>query len=103
MLLGLAGLVLGLMVLAAVGGAPGQALLFVPLVVLVLPLVGGRYVGERSLTRLASARAPRRRAGVAVVAPVELGALRVLVVRGGRLIATALAVRPPPVGGVAAA
>lgn len=102
-LLGLAGLALGLMALAALGGAPDQALAFVPLLVLVLPLAGGRYVGEGSLARLGGARAPAHRAAIAEVAPAGLGAPRVLVVRGGRLIAASLAVRPPPAGGVAAA
>lgn len=103
LLVGLTCLTLGLTALVAMGGVPTEALVLAPLVVLVLPLLGGRYVGEDVLARLAAARAPRRRRRASAKAPVGLRASRVLVVRGGRLIAAALAVRPPPVRGVAAA
>jgi hypothetical protein len=65
-----------------------------PVLILALPLVAGRYVGEERLRRLGSlvARRPRRPAASrpatrrsAVLAP-----------RGGRLIAHGLAERGPP-------
>ena len=65
-----------------------------PLLVLLLPLVGGRYMGEERLVRLVRSRAAQRPVRTARAqrphrAPVSLP-------RGGRLIATSLAVRPPP-------
>ena len=77
-------------------GLSADALLAAPLVVLLLPLLGGRYVGEEQLARLraAIAPAPRRRPSVL------LGAARRMpgrvVPRGGLLLAFSLSVRPPP-------
>jgi hypothetical protein len=89
----LAMLVLGLLVL----GAGSEALLAAPLLALLAPLLVGRYLGEDQIERLAAARAPRthpvsrrRPATTALRAPL------VLLPRGGRLLATSLAVRPPP-------
>jgi hypothetical protein len=78
------------------GAGPG-ALLAAPLLTLLAPLLVGRYLGEDHIERLAAARAPRRRPAVTrrLVAPA-LRAPRVLLPRGGRLLATSLAVRPPP-------
>jgi hypothetical protein len=59
-----------------------------------VPLLAGRYVGEERLEALRGHVArPRRR-----VAPQRSRAPRpvALLPRGGRLIAEALAVRPPP-------
>lgn len=66
-----------------------------PLLALLLPLLGGRYLGEERLVALVRSRVARRpvRPGLAHrPARVALG-----LPRGGRLIATSLAVRPPPV------
>lgn len=94
-----AGLVVLAMLLLAVlvHGAGVEALLAAPPVVLLAPLLAGRYLGERQIERLAASRVPRahraarpRRTSIAPRAP------RVLLPRGGRLLATSLAVRPPP-------
>jgi hypothetical protein len=87
-----------LCLLAEAAGLLAPALLYAaPLLVVALPLIAGSYVGEERIVRFA--RAARRRGrgrAVRVVAPA--GARRVLriVPRGGRLIASSLAVRPPP-------
>jgi hypothetical protein len=72
----------------------------VPVFALLLPLVAGRYVGERTIARLAGARraAHRRRASAA------RRTRRPLVVRhghGGLLLARRLAGRAPPVAAAA--
>jgi hypothetical protein len=86
-----------LLVLGTLAAASRDVWAVLPLALLLLPLAWGRYVGERSITRLRCARAartapPRRRAAPAPVAPVA-GAL---VPRGTALLARHLAVRPPP-------
>jgi hypothetical protein len=62
----------------------------------VLPLVAGRYLGERTLRRLALARRPHRRrvAGARPVLPWRAKARR----HGGWLLAHRLAGRAPPAG-----
>ena len=74
-----------------------EALLAAPLLALLAPLLAGRYLGEAQIERLAAARtrgehtvARARRGSVLLRAP------QVLLPRGGRLIATSLAERPPP-------
>jgi hypothetical protein len=87
----------GLALAALVHVAGAEALLAAPVLALLVPLLAGRYVGEEQIARLAAARAPRtcpsrrsRRSSAVLRAP------RVLMPRGGRLLATSLAVRPPP-------
>ena len=87
----------GLALAALVHDAGAEALLAAPVLLLLVPLLAGRYVGEEQIARLAAARAPRtyparrsRRTSASRRAP------RVLMPRGGRLLATSLAVRPPP-------
>jgi hypothetical protein len=89
----LAGALAGLAILAHVAGA--GALLGCPALVLVLPLLGGRYVGEARLARLVGRLAPRRRPLAPRTSPRLPRAPRVLP-RGGRLIAARLAERGPP-------
>jgi hypothetical protein len=93
-LLALATLSLLLAVLQSVTGVSPDVLLAVPALLLLLPLLAGRYVGEDGLARLAAREAAARRRS-----PASLGtrrrAPRVLP-RGGRLIAAALAERGPP-------
>lgn len=77
--------------------APTLLLYAAPLLIVALPLLAGRYLGEDRFVRLArSARQGRRRPARRLSAPAgarwELRALP----RGGRLIAHSLAVRPPP-------
>ncbi len=68
-----------------------------PAIVLLASLLTGRYVGEDRLARLAAARRPpRRRLQARAPAPSAAANRRALMPRGGRLVATSLAVRPPP-------
>jgi hypothetical protein len=88
----------GVVVLAAlwllglhVGGLDTGLLFLAPAFVLLLPLLAGRYVGERALTPLRSAvRRP-------VAAALHLPRPRLrLVPRGGLLVGCSLAGRAPP-------
>jgi hypothetical protein len=79
------------------GGASATGVMYlVPLLALLVPLAAGRFPGERTLLRIGHGRRVRRSA------PRPVGEVRVhrapsrLLPRGGRLIASALAVRPPP-------
>lgn len=94
LLFALAGLTLALASLTLVG-VSSDVLLVAPVLVLALPLLAGRYVGEQQLARLAAAFVARRRRPAAALAPTVRRASRSLP-RGGRLIAASLAVRPPP-------
>jgi hypothetical protein len=96
LLFGLAALTVLLAVLQSATGVSGDVLLAAPALVLLLPLLAGRYVGEDGIARLGALLAPVRRRSVhAVPAALPLRAPRVLA-RGGRLIAVALARRGPP-------
>lgn len=77
------------------GGVHGTLLHLAPALVLLLPLLSGRYVGEDRIAALAAVVRTRRLRPVAAVAPTvrRPGAL---VARGGRLLAEALAERGPP-------
>ena len=91
---GLAALSVAFVAVQSLTGLSPDVLLAAPALLLFLPLLAGRYVGEERLARLAArSRAPRVRA-VSSSRPV-LRAPRVLA-RGGRLIAVALAERAPP-------
>ncbi len=91
---GLAALSVAFVAVQSLTGLSPDVLLAAPALLLFLPLLAGRYVGEERLARLAArSRAPRVRA-VSSARPV-LRAPRVLA-RGGRLIAVALAERAPP-------
>lgn len=91
--------VLGVIVALAesVTGLHTGLLLLSPALVLALPLVAGRYLGEDTLERLAARRAvPRPRVRSTAAAPVPRRRPRALVARGGLLLAAALAERGPP-------
>jgi hypothetical protein len=93
-LLGLALLSMAFLVLQPLTGLNPDVLLAAPVLLVFLPLLVGRYVGEDGLVRLAArSHAPRLRATSR--SRPELRAPRV-VARGGRLIAVALAERGPP-------
>jgi hypothetical protein len=79
-------------------GCSGEGLVMLaPALAFAVPLLAGRYVGERTIQRVRAARVPvstpRRRAGAAV--PRRRLSLA-LVPRGGLLLAASLATRPPP-------
>lgn len=71
-------------------------LLLSPALVLLLPLLAGRYLGAETLDRLVARRSrPTRRVRCAS-APLPRPRPRATQVRGGRLLAAALAERGPP-------
>ncbi len=95
LLLGLAALTLALAATTLVG-VHSDVLLAAPALVFALPLLAGRFVGEGQLVRLAAVLGCARRRPATTIASRARRAPRALP-RGGRLIAAALAVRPPPV------
>jgi hypothetical protein len=96
LLLGLAALTLAFALVQSATGISGDVLLAAPVLILLLPLLAGRYVGEDGIARLSGALAPlrRRRPVVAGLAPARRAPR--LLARGGHLIAVALARRGPP-------
>jgi hypothetical protein len=97
--LALAALALTL-VLAVLGVAAAFAYAS-PVLLLLLPLLGGRYIGAERLERAirrGRRSVPRRRS---VVALAWRGPDRAALPRGGRLIGFSLAVRPPPASATA--
>jgi hypothetical protein len=66
-----------------------------PLLLLVVPLLFGRYPGIEAIVRLAERRA-RRPARDRLRSAPAWGGIGLTPPRGGRLIATGLAKRPPP-------
>jgi hypothetical protein len=81
-------------VLAVLSGVETGLLYLAPALLLCAPLISGRYVGEEQLAELAK-RSPRRTARHASRLPVPRSHVR-LMQRGGRLVASSLAKRPPP-------
>jgi hypothetical protein len=76
-------------------GAGGELLALLPPLLLAVPLLAGRYVGEGAIERLAARVAPAarlRRRGTRV--PLRPAPSRA--VSGGRLLAAGLARRGPP-------
>ena len=67
-----------------------------PVLLLLLPLLGGRYVGAERLERMTLRARGRRRRVPPLAAPAQTGRSAAPLPRGGRLIAFSLAVRPPP-------
>ena len=82
------------MMLQALSGIELGLLYLAPALLLCLPLAVGCYVGENQLAELAD-RSPRRPARRARGLPLPRGHVRVMQ-RGGRLVASAMAKRPPP-------
>ena len=85
-----------LLLLGALAGHPDLLAFAGPLVLLAVPLLAGRYVGEEALDRLRRDRPSRPRPLNSRGLPKGAQRAAVLLPRGGRLIAEALAVRPPP-------
>jgi hypothetical protein len=92
----LAGALAALAVVLVVPGLLTGVLFLSPAILLLASLTSGRYVGENGIRRLAAfvRRSHPRRAR----APHSLlqRRPRALLPRGGNLLATSLAVRPPP-------
>ncbi len=78
----------------ALGGQLELLVYAAPLVLIGAPLLAGRYLGEDTLERLRRTPERPRRPRVSEVPGVRRAA--VLLPRGGRLIAHALAERGPP-------
>ena len=78
-------------------GLHNDVLLCLPVLLLLLSLVAGCYVGEEGLNRLAAgpSQPSRRRRAPAPMVTTRRSSFRALP-RGGQLIAASLAVRPPP-------
>ncbi|WP_372789769.1 hypothetical protein [Paraconexibacter sp.] len=84
-------------VLCTVFGVDSAALHFTPALVVLLPLLAGRYLGEERLAAVVAAFAPGRRRAVARISPRTGRAPRRVALVGGRLLAAAHAERGPPV------
>jgi hypothetical protein len=93
-LLSLALLVAAWMVAETLMGSHTGLLYLAPALTLAVPLILGRYVGEEQLAVLAGRARSRPRRRVAPVAGPRSCA-RVME-RGGRLVASGMAKRPPP-------
>jgi hypothetical protein len=81
-------------IVALLSGVDTGLLYLAPALLLCAPLVFGRYLGEQQLAGLAK-RAPRTPARRASRMPAPRSHVR-LMQRGGRLVASSLAKRPPP-------
>jgi hypothetical protein len=81
-------------VFALLSGVETGLLYLAPALLLCAPLIFGRYVGEEQLAELAK-RSPRAAGRRASRLPVPRSHVRVMQ-RGGRLVASSLAKRPPP-------
>jgi hypothetical protein len=79
-----------------VPGLETGVLFLSPAIVLLTSLLTGHYVGEGGLERLAAAVGRRRPTRARAARNPLPRRPRALMPRGGRLVATALAVRPPP-------
>ncbi len=79
----------------AVFGSTDVLLFLAPVLLLVAPLVTGRYLGEELIAKLVRERPRKSRDGSALVAPVPR-AQAIWLPRGTRLLAFSLAKRPPP-------
>lgn len=80
----------------AVTGSTDALLFMAPALLIAIPLIGGLYIGEELIVKLAARRArPRRRTATASPRPLS-PAPQSWQPRGTRLIAFSLAKRPPP-------
>jgi hypothetical protein len=93
-LLGLAGLLVGLVLAQAITGA--EVMMASPALVLALPLLAGRYVGEERLARLVARLGGRVLRAARTLNDRLPRAPRAVLPRGGRLLAASLAERGPP-------
>jgi len=80
----------------AFAGSTDVLLFLAPALLVVVPLVAGRYVGETLIARIAARRSGSRRRQSAPRASAP-PATAIWLPRGTRLLAFSLAKRPPPV------
>jgi hypothetical protein len=94
LLMAVCALALVWLVAQGVVGASAGLLFLAPAMFMALPLLAGRYLGAERLSRVSRSRAPRgRRVRIAIPARRVFCSTPP---RGGLLIASSLAVRPPP-------
>ncbi|HEY6729519.1 MAG TPA: hypothetical protein VI039_00665 [Solirubrobacterales bacterium] len=79
----------------AVTGSTDALLFMAPALLIVLPLLGGRYVGQELIVKFATRR-PRPRARRRLADSPAPSAPSIWLPRGTRLISFGLAKRPPP-------
>ncbi|HEX5609789.1 MAG TPA: hypothetical protein VFX45_06835 [Solirubrobacterales bacterium] len=80
----------------ALTGATEALLFLAPALLIVIPLLGGRYIGEELIARLVERCTRKAARSTAPVAPALPAAAPTWRIRGTRLIAFSLAKRPPP-------
>lgn len=80
----------------ALTGATDALLFLAPALLIAIPLLGGHYLGEELIVKLASRRSPRPRHAKPVSVRQLPSTLAVWRPRGATLIAFSLAERPPP-------
>jgi hypothetical protein len=83
---------LGMLVL----GVSDALIYLAPALLILLPLLSGRYPGDEALVRAARRTRPRRRRVPAAVPRPAHSSIAELLPRGGRLVGAALAGRAPP-------
>lgn len=81
----------------ALGAVGGEMLYAAPVVLLALPLLSGRYVGEEHIERLAAGRSARTARPMARPGVLAARGPARAFPRGGLLVAESLAERGPPV------
>ena len=90
-------LTLGAAIVAGgLGGAGSGFMVMLPALCLLVPLLLDRYPGERRIDRIRRARAAGLLRPSAESPSRALRAGHAQLIRGGRLIAASIAVRPPP-------
>lgn len=82
----------------ALSGSTDTLLFLAPALLIVVPLIAGRYPGEELIAKLVARRSGRPRRPLASPVPAVLRPLVVCVPRGTRLLAFSRAERPPPRG-----
>lgn len=81
----------------ALSGSTDTLLFLAPALLIVAPLIAGRYLGEELIAQLVAKRSPRPRHSAAASALLPRPPLA-WSPRGTRLLAFARAERPPPLG-----
>ncbi|MCW3040482.1 MAG: hypothetical protein JWM31_2387 [Solirubrobacterales bacterium] len=89
-------LAVGIALAQTVQGVDLGLLFLAPALVLVLPLLAGRYLGERQLERLRTAFRPRRVRAPRVLRAGGPSVVRSVSAAGGALLAASLGRRGPP-------
>ncbi|HEX4465145.1 MAG TPA: hypothetical protein VH042_10955 [Solirubrobacterales bacterium] len=82
----------------ALSGSTDTLLFLAPALLIVAPLVAGRYPGEELIAKLVAERSQRPRRPAAVLAPSPRSVVASSSPRGTGLLAFSRAERPPPFG-----